>query len=93
VDTLTSTAPATVRTVLAAVGLFSQHLTRRPDHGAAPGTLDGADVEAFLARLARLQAAGTLSGYSRDQVMGSLTRFLREARAMGLARPGGPLVR
>jgi len=90
-DTLTSTAPATVRSVLAAVGLFSEHLTRRPDHGAAPGALDRADVEAFLARLARLQAAGTLSGYSRAQVMGSLTRFLRDVRAMGLTRPGGPL--
>ena len=90
-DTLTSTAPATVRTVLAAVGLFSQHLTRRSDHGAAPGALDRADMEAFLARLGRLQAAGTLSSYSREQVMGSLTRFLRDARAMGLARPGGPL--
>lgn len=90
-DTLTSTTPAAVRSVLAAVGLFSEHLTRRPDHGAAPAALDRADVEAFLARLARLQAAGTLSGYSRGQVMGSLTRFLRDARAMGLTRPGGPL--
>jgi hypothetical protein len=54
-DTLTSTAPATVRTVLAAVGLFSEHLSRRADHGAVPGALDRADVETFLARLARLQ--------------------------------------
>jgi len=90
-DTLTSTAPATVRTVLTAVGLFSEHLDRRPDHGEQPDELDRVDVEAFLARLAHLQAAGRLSPYSRAQAVDTLARFLRDARAMGLTRPGAPL--
>jgi integrase len=90
-DTLTATAPTTVRTVLAAVGLFSEHLTRRSDHGSAPGALDRIDVEGFLARLGHLQAVGRLSDGSRGQAVDALARFLREARALGLTRPGGPL--
>ena len=90
-DALTSIHPATVRTILTAVGLFSEHLSRRPDHGQRPDVLDRVDVEAFLARLAHLQAAGRLTGYSRAQAVDTLARFLRDARAMGLTRPGGPL--
>jgi integrase len=90
-DALTSTSPVTVRTILTAVGLFSEHLGRRPDHGQRPDVLDRVDVEAFLARLGHLQAAGRLTGYSRAQAVDTLARFLRDARAMGLTRPGGPL--
>ena len=73
----------TVRTVLTAVGLFSEHLDRRPDHGEQPDKLDRVDVEAFLARLAHLQAAGRLSPYSRAQAVDTLARFLRDARPAG----------
>ncbi len=60
-EALVSITPGPVRAVIGAVGLFSEHLGRRPDTGADPEALGHRDVEAFLARLSRLHQAGTLS--------------------------------
>ena len=90
-DALTSKGPPTVRNVLAAVGLFSQLLTRRPDHGGIPSGLSRADMEAFLARLARLEAAGRLSRYVRGRTVDLFALFLRDCRAMGLTQHGQSL--
>lgn len=90
-DALSSKRPPTVRNVVAAVGLFSELLDRRPDHGEVPAGLGRSDMEAFLARLARLESSGVLSRYVRDRTIDMLTLFLRDCRAMGLTQPGQSL--
>lgn len=75
-----------------ALGTFSESLCRhRPDRGAHPGVLGRDDVLAFSNDLAHLETAGRLSRRGRGSLLRGVAQFLREARAMGLARPGGPL--
>lgn len=57
-DALVCDSPASARGMVTAVGLFSEHLGRRPDRGEDPCALGRKDVEAFLARLGHLEAAG-----------------------------------
>ena len=63
-EALGSMTAGPVRAVIGAVGLLSEHLARRADGGADPSALGHRDVEAFLARLTRLERAGTLSAAS-----------------------------
>jgi integrase len=80
-----------VRAVIGAVGLWSEHLARRPDSGADPAVLTHRDIESFLARLGPLKQPGTLSAASRDRTIHQVAKFLRDCREMGLARPGREL--
>ena len=64
----------------------------RHDHGDDPAALGRADVVVFLNRLAHLEAIGKLSNYQRITVCRHVALLLRECRALGLTRPGGPMV-
>ena len=48
--------------------LLSQHLNGRPDHGSDPAALSRGDVEAFLNRVAYLEADGQISRYRRNMI-------------------------
>lgn len=75
-----------------ALGVFSESLDRhRLDRGAEPAALCRADMLAFSNDLAHLEAAGRLSRHGRGSLLRGVAQFLREARGIGLARPGGPL--
>jgi integrase len=88
VDALVCENPASARGMVTAVGLFSEHLGRRTDRGEDPGALGRKDVEAFLARLGHLEAAGTMSSDRRVRTVRTLGQFLRDCRAIGLTEPG-----
>ena len=90
-DALVSRGKVSVQSALNAAGMFSEHLERREDAGEDPVALSRRDVEAFLARLGRLQAAGSLTTYVRCDVVDQLARFLRDCRALGLTGPGAPM--
>ena len=87
-DALASKTGPTVRNVLGTLGVFSEYLRRRDDHGEVLAALSRIDLEGFLARLGRLEAAGSLSAYARRRNVDLLGQFFREARATGLTRPG-----
>ncbi len=90
-EALGSMTAGPVRAVIGAVGLLSEHLARRADGGADPSALGHRDVEAFLARLTRLERAGTLSAGQRARTINLVAKFLRDCREMGLTEPAGPL--
>ncbi len=80
--------------VVQALGAFSESLGRhRRDRGTDLAVLCRADVLAFSNDLAHLEAAGRLSRHARRSLLRGVAQFLREARGMGLTRPGGPLAR
>lgn len=87
-DCLVTKHPAAARKMVAAVGMFSEHLGRRDDRGEAPEALGRRDLESFLARLGRLQAAGTMSADRRVRTVRSIAEFFRDVRPMGLSAPG-----
>ena len=87
-DALVSMTAGPVRAVVAAVGLLSEHLSRRADAGLRPDALSHRDIHAFLARLAHLERAGVLSAAVRTRSLHHLARFLRDCREMGLTHPG-----
>ncbi len=75
-----------------ALGVFSESLRRhRLDRGCDPAVLCRSDMLAFSNDLAHLEAAGRVSRQGRGSLLRGVAQFLREARGMGLARPGGPL--
>ena len=77
---------------LRAVIAFSESLRRnRLDGGADRSLLQRADLVSFANDLAHLEARGDLSRSTRRRWVIQLDRFLREARALGLSRPGGPM--
>lgn len=90
-DALVSHDPAGARRVVAAVALLSEHLGRRPDRGEEPSALGRKDIEAFLARLGRLEAVGAMSSDRRIRTVRTLSQFLRDCRALGLAGPDGAM--
>ncbi len=84
--------PRAFQAVLRAVRALSESLTRhRPDGGADPSLLSRADLAAFANDLAHLEARGDLSRNTRRGWVTEVDRFLRQGRAMGLSRPGGPM--
>jgi integrase len=91
-DALASRGKVTVQTMLGSVGAFSEYLARRDDAGEIPpAALQRRDIEAFLARLGHLEAAGVMTGYVRRRTVDQFGKFLRDCRALGLTAPGGPM--
>ena len=70
------------------MGLLSQHLNSRPDHGSDPAALSRGDVEAFLNRVAYLEADGQISRYRRNMICRDVRAVLAGIRGLGLARAG-----
>ncbi len=84
--------PRVTQAVLRAVRAFSESLCRhRPDRGSDPRLVSRSDLVAFTNDLAHLEARGKLARNTRRQWVLEVDRFLREARAMGHSRPGGPM--
>jgi integrase len=87
-EKLASRAPGGIHKVIAAVGLWSKHLDRRPDSGEDPVALHHSDIDAFLARLSHLEHSGELSGKKRARTVNAVAQFLRECREFGLTDEG-----
>ena len=84
--------PRVLQATLRAVRAFSESLRRhRPGDGASPHLVSRSDLAAFASDLAHLEARGDIAHNTRRAWVNELGRFLREARAMGLSRPGGPM--
>jgi integrase len=77
-----------VREKVNALAQLSESLRARGDHGMAPDSLGRPDIEAFLARLAYLESAGTISRYHRTVICRDVRAALAGIRAIGLTRPG-----
>jgi len=77
-----------VREKVNALARLSESLRARGDHGMAPASLGRPDIEAFLARLAYLESAGTISRYHRNVICRDVRAALAGIRAIGLTRPG-----
>ncbi len=81
---------ARVRSKINGLGLLSEYLTCRPDHGLITTALSRSDIEGFLNRLAYLEQAGRISRYRRNTICRDVREALAGIRALGLTRPGGP---
>lgn len=90
-EALATKSVGSVRAVIVALGLFSEHLARRVDTGLDPAALSHRDVVEFLTRLGHLERTGAVSAGVRVATLNLLTRFLRDCREMGLTQPGGVL--
>lgn len=67
----------------------SLHAQRR-DHGHDPSLLGPADMENFLNRVAYLESTGAVSAKRRPLICEHVAKVLRDARELGLTRPGEP---
>ena len=77
-----------VQAKINSVGLLSQHLHGRPDHGSDPAALGRGDLENFLSRLAYLEAGGQISRYRRNMICRDVRAVLAGIRGLGLTRAG-----
>jgi integrase len=77
-----------VRDKVNAVGLLSESLRVRPDHGQTPTALGRTDIMNFLNRLAYLESIAQISRYRRIVVCRDLRAVLAGIRALGLTRAG-----
>ncbi len=81
---------ARVQAKISALGLLSEYLRCRADHGLLPAALGRADIEGFCNRLAYLESTATISRYRRNQLSRDVRAALGGIRALGLTRAGGP---
>ncbi|HEY4023083.1 MAG TPA: tyrosine-type recombinase/integrase, partial [Pseudonocardiaceae bacterium] len=72
------------------IGLLSEHLHRRPDHGLDPAVLGRNDLEAFLNRLAHLEFTGQIGRYRRNMICRDVRQVLAGIRSLGLTKRGQP---
>jgi integrase len=77
-----------VRGKINSVGLLSQSLHARSDHGCDQAALGRGDLESFLNRIAYLESAGQVSRYRRNMICRDVRAVLAGIRALGLTRPG-----
>jgi integrase len=77
-----------VRGKINSIGLLSEHLHRRPDHGLHPTALDRTDVEGFLNRLGHLEFTGQIGRYRRNMICRDVRQVLAGIRSLGLTRTG-----
>lgn len=84
--------PRVLQATLRVLRALSESLRRnRPDGGGDPSLIGRGDLAAFANDLAHLEARGDLARNTRRTWLSQLDRFLRDTRAMGLSRPGGPM--
>jgi len=84
--------PRVLQAMLRSVQALSESLCRnRSDDGDDPSLLARADLAAFANDLAHLETRGDLARNTRRQWLNEVGRFFREARGMGLSRPGAPM--
>lgn len=79
-----------VQSKINSLGLLSEFLRCRPDHGRRPAALGRSDIEGFLNRLAYLESTGKISRYRRNLVSRDARAVLAGIRALGLTRAEGP---
>ncbi len=80
-----------VRHYLTSLAMLSDGLHgARADHGGDPAVLGRADIESFTHRLAFLTASGQVSADARTRTCREIRHLLRQFRALGLTRAGGP---
>ncbi|MCA1693780.1 MAG: tyrosine-type recombinase/integrase, partial [Actinobacteria bacterium] len=79
-----------VQSKINSIGLLSDYLRCRADHGIVPTALGRSDIEGFLNRLAYLESTGKISRYHRNLVSRDVRAVLAGTRALGLTRAGGP---
>lgn len=80
-----------VRHYLTSLAMLSASLhASRDDHGTDPSALGRPDIESFAHRMAFLAASGQVSADARTRACREVRHLLREFRALGLTRPGGP---
>ena len=80
-----------VRHYLTSLATLSVSLhASRDDHGADPAALGRPDIESFAHRMAFLAATEKISGDARTRACREVRHLLREFRALGLTRHGGP---
>ena len=77
-----------VRGKINSIGLLSEHLHRRPDHGLDPTELGRTDVEGFLNRLGHLEFTGRIGRYRRNMICRDVRQVLAGIRSLGLTRTG-----
>jgi integrase len=77
-----------VREKINAVGLLSESLRCRPDHGNTPAALGRSDIVNFLNRLGYLESTAEISRYHRTVVCRDVRAVLAGIRALGLTRRG-----
>jgi integrase len=80
-----------VRHYLTSLAMLSDSLhAARADHGQDAAVLGRADIESFTHRLAFLAARGQVSADARVRACREIRHLLRQFRALGLTRAGGP---
>jgi len=79
-----------VRGKINSIGLLSEHLHRRPDHGLDPTALGRTDVEGFLNRLGHVEFTGQIGRYRRNMICRDVRQVLAGIRSLGLTRTGRP---
>ncbi|MGH9107025.1 MAG: tyrosine-type recombinase/integrase, partial [Acidimicrobiales bacterium] len=90
IDTVAT--PRLLQATLRALVAFSESLRRnRRDGGRECSALQRSDIADFSNDLAHLEARGDIARNTRRGWVAQLDQFLREARALGLSRPGGPM--
>lgn len=75
---------------ITSLALLSQSLRSRPDRGEDPAALGRPDIEAFLARLAYLEAHQQISSLIRHLACTEVRAILSPLRSLGLTVPGAP---
>jgi integrase len=84
-------AAAPVRHYLTSLSALSESLRgARADHGDHPALLGRADIESFVHRLAFLAGQERISADARIRICREIRHLLRQFRALGLTRAGGP---
>ena len=84
-------AAAPVRHYLTSLSALSENLRgARADHGDHPALLGRADIESFVHRLAFLAGQERISADARTRICREIRHLLRQFRALGLTRAGGP---
>jgi integrase len=83
-----------VRHYLTSLAALSQSLHgARADHGDDPALLGRSDIESFVHRLTFLAAREQISADARTRTCREIRHLLRQFRALGLTRAGGPAAR
>lgn len=70
---------------------LAETLRARPDGGLDLAALSRADIENFLNRMSFLEANGRMTTNTHRSYVRMARNVLKQARALGLTRPGGPM--